>query len=345
MKCSKIIIYYFSGTGNSKNVARWISETAKEKGFECDLIDISLINRRNIIKPASGAFIIFVSPIHGFNYPPIMTHFIARFPKGDNQVALVNTRAGMLIKRWVTPGLSGIAFYLAAFILFLKGYKIKAARPFDMPSNWVSLHPGLNDRTIKFIHERIKIRVREFSETILFGKRDFWSLKEIIQDVLISPIALMYYLVGRFILSKTFFASRDCNNCNVCIKECAVGAIEKLDGMPYWTMRCESCMKCMGACPKKAIETAHGFIFLVSIIYYGFLIGAIYFLAESLSINISSPILRFILESSVYLAFIDVAYRLAHFSKRFSFFEKIITYTSLTKYKFWGRKYKAIKDA
>jgi len=122
----KVIIYYFSGTGNSRNVAKWMASVSQEYQVECQPVNIAQIDRKALTAPEPGSLIIFLSPIHGFNYPPIMINFITHFPKGKNKVVLMNTRAGMLIGKFVTPGLTGIAFYLAALVLFLKGYSIKA---------------------------------------------------------------------------------------------------------------------------------------------------------------------------------------------------------------------------
>jgi hypothetical protein len=52
-----------------------------------------------------------------------------RFTRGKNNIYLINTRAGMLIKNFITPGLSGIAFYLAIIILALKGFTFKGFMP------------------------------------------------------------------------------------------------------------------------------------------------------------------------------------------------------------------------
>ena len=98
----KLIIYCFSGTGNSKNVALWISNSASEKGIQSQLINIGETDRLTPEVPPDGSLVIFISPIHGFNYPPAMLYFIMRFPKGKNNIVLMNTRAGMLIGKWVT---------------------------------------------------------------------------------------------------------------------------------------------------------------------------------------------------------------------------------------------------
>jgi len=338
----KVVIYYFSGTGNSKNVAIWLSQVAEKNNIESQIINISQIDRLSIAPPEPNSLVVFISPIHGFNYPPIMLHFIMRFPKGENKVVLMNTRAGMLIGKFITPGLTGIAFYLSALILFLKGFSIKAILPVDMPSNWISLHPGLNERTIIYLHVKNKERVVNFARKIFQGKSHFKALLEI-YDILFAPIALGYYLVGRFFFAKTFYASYDCNNCDLCIKACPVKAIIKVDDRPFWTFNCESCMKCMSNCPKKAIETGHGYIAAFVHLFNAVVLVAFYKLFNTYFFPIENTLLKFVLESVLSIAFLAAWYRLDHWLLRYKVLERLTVYTSLTKYKWWGRRYKALK--
>lgn len=338
-----LVIYYFSGTGNSKNVATWMSDVAIKNNVLPFLINIANTNNLSSDPPPAGALVAFVSPIHGFNYPPIMLNFIRRFPKGKNNVLLVNTRAGMLIGKFVTPGLTGIAFYLSALILKLKGYSITGMYPVDLPSNWISIHPGLNERTVKYLHARNKEKVVAFAQNVLTGKKEFKALREVIQDAAVFPIAILYYFIGRFMLAKTYYASSNCDNCDVCIKNCPVNAIIKINNKPFWTFNCESCMKCMGNCPKKAIETAHGFIVGVIVINSSVVMLLFYKYLSSFFIAIQNAILKFVIEQFIFFLLLGISYRVIHYCLRFKFIERIIVYTSLTKYKFWGRRYKAIK--
>jgi ferredoxin len=286
----------------------------------------------------------FVSPIHGFNYPPVMLNFLVHFPKGPNKVLLMNTRAGMLIGKWITPGLTGVAFYFAALILKLKGYSIKAMFPVDLPSNWISVHPGLNERTVKYLHERNQEKVYRFARKVLAGGSDFRGFREIIQDTLIAPISLGYYFMGRFFFSKTYYASADCDNCDLCIRSCPVKAIKKVDNRPFWTFNCESCMHCMSSCPKRAIETAHGSVLVIAVLSSLVFTGLFYDYFELLFFDIEHTFLGFVLESALFLGILAVWYRLLHFAMRFRIVERMVVYTSLTKYKFWGRRYKALKN-
>ncbi len=342
VQTNKIIIHYFSGTGNARNVAHWIADEAKQQGIEILLINISKTKAQT--KPANDTMIGFVSPTHGFNYPPIMFRYVLRFPKGNGQkVFVANTRAGMKMGRFFIPGLSGMALYFSAIVLKLKGYQIIALKPVDLPSNWISIHPGLKQKVVDSIYERRKIQVQEFARKILSGETDFRALREIGQDVLITPIAILYYIIGRFFFAKSFIASNQCNNCKLCINECPLKAIKFVSNRPFWTHKCESCMHCMNACPQRAIETAHGFITLIIIIVNAIILKQLYNytgINDLLDSNIH-PILgklsSIILESIIMIGVLFLSYRINHFLLRFSFYEKLIVYSSLTKYKFWRR--------
>ena len=255
----------------------------------------------------------------------------------------MNTRAGMKIGSFVTPGVTGIAFYLSALLLWIKGYRIRAIYPVDLPSNWISLHPGLNAPTVKYLHTRCRSRVERFASRILQGKSRFRALWEF-WDLLLAPVAVLYYFIGRFFLAKTYYASSECNHCGLCVKSCPVGAVKMKDGRPFWTYHCESCMKCMSYCPVKAIETGHGYIAVFCLGLNLLLTGLLYPYAETLMPGASESSWSFFAESALFVLLMGAWYRLIHYLLRFKRFERLIVYTSLTKYKFWGRRYRALKE-
>lgn len=336
----KTLIYFFSGTGNARRIASWFSEFAETKKIECQTFDLSKISppKKEEIDPS--ALIVFISPIHGFNYPKITLDFIINFPKGNNHVVLMNTRAGMKIGNWVTPGLTGIAFLFSALILKIKGYKIDGLIPFDMPSNWISIHPSLNDNTVRFLHLKNHEKVQRHAAKIFFYGKDFVALKDIIQDLLISPVSIGYFLIGRFLFAKSFYASPACNNCESCIKNCPVNAIKSLQGRPYWTFDCESCMKCMNTCPHNAIETAHGLFLMTGILsapVFGFL--STHFIDLGIS-----EFFQNIVSTVFFLIVLWGSYHIQHRMLVNGKLGTIITAFSLTHLKKWGR-YKSIPDS
>jgi ferredoxin len=339
-------IYYFSGTGNAKHTAYWLNEYAKSMGINSQVINIA--DSRGIpVEIAKDELTGFVSPTHGFNYPPVMLKFICRFPRAkcSNKVFLMNTRAGMKFGNIYFPGLSGIALLLSAVILWFKGYKIIGMQPVDLPSNWISLHPGLTEKASGEIITRCRKKVLNFAEKIFNDKKSFNALYDIVQDLLIAPVAVLYYCIGRFVFAKSFIASSRCDSCMACIKQCPVKAIKLIDGTPFWTYKCESCMKCMNNCPKRAIETAHGFVIgtvyivnsiLITYIYAKLKLHNAWFIVGN---SFGSQVLRFVAEPALLIFILIISYRAIHYLKRIKTFEKLIVYTSLTKYGFW-RRYK-----
>ncbi len=341
-RITNLRIFCFSGTGNSKNVAQWIKKNAEEQNCRVNLAELPLKNDE--ISPFHpDETIILTSPVHGFNYPPLVIGFLLRFPKGKNNVILMNTRAGMKIGRWITPGLSGITFYFAAFVLMLKGYSIKGMVPVDMPSNWIFVHPGLNSNTINYLHEQNHKRVIATTNRLLSGKTCFIALREIVQDLLIAPIAVAYYFIGRFIIAKTYYTSSKCNDCGLCITMCPAKAIKRINQRPFWTMKCESCMRCMSNCPQKSIETAHGFIAIIIFAYSAVITKLLYPILKT-TLLFTSPIINMIFESLIFLILIALGYRIFHLLLKFKSFERLMLLTSLTWYRFWGKRYKAIKN-
>jgi ferredoxin/flavodoxin len=336
-----IIIYFFSGTGNAFSVAKWIESKAIANNYSVQLYNLSTINRTVIPKPPENAMIGFISPTHGFNFPPIMFHFLLHFPQSArNSAFLINTRGGMKMSKYFLPGLSGMAQYLSAIILAFKGFKIIGMHPIDLPSNWISLHPGLKPVVVESIFKRRKAETERFASEIFNGKKDLTALKDIIQDVLITPIGVLYYFFGRFFLAKSFVATAKCDNCELCIKNCPVGAIKLVDKRPFWTYKCESCMQCMNECPKKAIETAHGLILGIYVLVNTFILFQLYKWLDFPSwyhSSIFGYLLSVLFDSAIFLGCLFISYRIFHYLKRFKLIETLITYTSFTRYSFWRR--------
>ena len=349
LKYDQLIIYYFSGTGNARNAAMWIIKVAQEKGLKTHLINIDRFEEIEAPTLTNKTIIGFCFPTHGFNLPPLMLKFIRRFPRQNKaNVFILNTRGGLKLSKLFLPGVSGIAQLLPALILRLKGYRIVGMQPLDLPSNWLILHPGLKKKVINSIYGRCKNIVNEFTNKLLGGQKKYKALLSTPIDLALLPISLGYYFIGRFFLAKTLIASNDCNNCNVCIKQCPTNAIRTVNKRPFWTYRCESCMRCINLCPQRAIETTHtssiSLVIFFSMVISPLLIaglknlGAFDFFYQS---RFTREIWG-IIDAFFFLGFMILSYGVIHVLMKFKFVNKLVTYTSLSKFKFW-RRYKAPK--
>lgn len=346
-KYDNLLMIYYSGTGNSKRVSEWIVQVAKNREMKTHVASYHQFNPEEIDDFKGKTLIGFFSATHGFNMPHSMLRFLFKFQllKGSD-VFIGNTRAGMKLWKIFLPGLSGIAMFFPALIMFLKGYKVKAMYPVDLPSNWISLHPGVRKKVVDSMVEHYEKLTEKFAAKVLSGKRVYLKSFVLLPlDILVAPIAFGYYFVGRYILAKTFIANYNCNNCGLCIEQCPTKSIILEDNRPYWKFTCESCMKCMNYCPERAIETAHSLVFLLlfALIAYvnPFLSGKVtdivgQWMGHS---RLAFESLYFISQWSVALVFFFTGYKLLHYLMRFPRINKIITYTTLTTWKFW-RRYK-----
>jgi len=329
-----IKIFYFSGTGNAKQIANWFSELAVERNVDCQLFDIETTDVKAIDYVVPQDLIIFISPIHGFNYPKIMLNFISRFPKGKNRAVLMCTGGGIRIGRFIMPGLAGAAFMMSSAILWGKGYKIAGQIIFDMPTNWVSFHPAMGKKSVKIVFEKNRFLVKKHFERIFAGKNDFAALNRIVFDAIVAIPSLAYLFYGRFFLGKTLYASHKCNHCNVCVNECPVKAIKVVNNHPFWTTKCESCMRCMNICPERAIEVAHAMLIAL---FYSWIAGSAILLGLLPAFFQHWFISFLVCDVLFFFGLLFLLYRLQHLLLTNRTIAKIISFISLTSYKFWGR--------
>jgi Pyruvate/2-oxoacid:ferredoxin oxidoreductase delta subunit len=323
-----LIIYYFSGTGNALTASRWIGEYAQKQGIETNLISIDRLKEINVPPTKGKRLIGFCYPTHGFNLPWIMLKFILKFPimkKCD--VFLLNTRAGI----------SGIAQVLPAIILLLKGFHIRGMLPLDMPSNWIAVHPGFNQTTIAAIFLRCRTMVDKFCKKILSGqlyiRRNVLIMLPI--DLALAPIALGYFMYGRFYLAKIFIASTDCDTCRLCEIKCPTASIKIIDKRPFWKLTCESCMRCINICPHKAIQVSHSLAVIIPVVSsYISIIFSLYLFnpfIPKLSINIPN----FFIQWGIWIFKCFLVSGFVFWLIRIKLLNNLFTYTSLTKY--WKR--------
>lgn len=326
-------IYFMSGTGNSFRAATWMMDIANKKDVRSKLHQISRYYTKSDFEGESNDLLGMVFPTHGFTAPWHVIRYALRLPQGRGKHAfVVATRAGTRIASIPFPGLEGTAGYLIALILILKGYIVRGVMGLDMPSNWMSLHWGLNTTNSKFIIDRAKIKADSYMKSILEGKKVFRGLQFLLVGLILSPISLAYLVIGRFFLSKLFFASSNCTGCGLCAKSCPVTAIRMVGSnkpRPYWTFACESCMRCMGYCPNRAVEVSHSFAI---VIYFIATLPVSFYLLDGLRnyIPIARDVflIKVLLDYCYSLVSIFVAYLILYWVIKIPLLNKLCTYTT-----------------
>ncbi len=341
----RALIYFWSGTGNSYRISRWLEKVVKTKGINAEIKSIDTYRQPEDISRETKDLIGIVFPTHGFTAPWHILKFAWRLPRGNGTEAIcIAARAGLKFGQVYPPGISGTATFIVALILMFKGYKLQGALSVDMPSNWFSLHPIQSLKSHEAIIDRGENSVNRFMEKIVQGRRVWLTLNnlyELIWGLLLSPISVAYLFAGRFFLAKLFFANKNCNGCALCADNCSVKAIKmwgRKKPTPFWKYNCESCMRCAAFCPHGAIEAGHSW---GVILYFISAIPISAYLFTLLDAYI--PGIR-ALEGSLFREFLNLLYFYpAIFISYYIFFLLIqipwinwfFTHTTLTH--FWGR--------
>jgi ferredoxin len=261
MAYHNLLVYFFTGTGNSFRAATWMVDAARAQGMSARAVPIDAASP---MEEAGGAeqLIGLVCPTHAFTAPWAMIAFALRLPRARGAAAFsVLTRGGMKIGRAYIPGLEGTGPYLLALILALKGYHVVGATGLDMPVSWTVVAPGCDRPTAEAIIHRARSTMDGFMQALLAGRRAFRGFIPLAVGLALLPVTFLYLVMGRFFLAKLFYASSRCDGCGLCARSCPAQAIRMIGRhpRPYWTFLCESCTRCMNFCPKNAVEASYPF--------------------------------------------------------------------------------------
>lgn len=316
-----------SGTGNTYRVSKWMGDAATSAGAKTEVKPIEQGCSADDVRDSESQLIGLLTPAHGFTAPWMMIRFALRMPRRKKTHAFVAcTRGGIKCGPIFIPGMEGTTCYLLALILALKGYHLRGIAGFDMPTNWTALHPGFSKASAEAMAFRAKPRADRFIGDILSERKRIGGFFFLLLGILLIPISLLDLFCGRFFLAKLFFANNKCDGCEICAKNCPVGAIRMWgnEKRPFWTISCESCMRCMAYCPKSAVEASQsmgiGLWYVSGIaisLYISNLLGS-----HIPGADLIQNLCRFIIAGALYYGFSLLA--------RVPFFRVIFTYTTLT---------------
>ena len=338
----RLIIYYLSGTGNALITAHWFADHARGQGMTADIIPIDRFRTPLQAPSGEGALMGFLYPTHGFSLPWYMLKFILAFPRGRRDIFCVNTFGGTKIGKLHLPGLSGLALILPALLFFLKGYRVRGLASLNLPSNWISLHPGLTPSAVASLTDHCRKKVETYAASLLSGGTTFRGVIPLPFDLAVIPLALGYTFVGRFWLAKMYLATLECDGCGICESCCPMNALRMKNRRPFWTFHCESCMRCMNICPRKAIQVSHVFTAMTGYVLYGLLFPfamslTVRFVPSATAIIGSETQIMSLIRTWALLSVMFLAYRLVQVLTRFQPFNYFFAGLSLTRLPFWRR--------
>jgi flavodoxin/NAD-dependent dihydropyrimidine dehydrogenase PreA subunit len=243
-----VLLYYFSGTGNSRRLAEVSSERFKESGFKVKVknIEDNEVAEKHNDYSCHG----FIFPSLGFGIAKLMTEFMQALPPATEKEAFIIVSMGN--EEYHLPPSEGKCLGQGKKILEKKGYKVVGGDAVAMPNNWITGWSAPPPEKAALIVEDGEKAVREFIEKIINGefymKKSHWLSK--LLGITVNP----FMLFGLNFMYLSFYINDKCNSCEICAKICPVENIAMINGKPKWGKECFWCHRCLNLCPKESAQ-------------------------------------------------------------------------------------------
>lgn len=228
------MIFYFSGTGNSRWAAQQLAAQTGDRAQ--DIARLSTVPDYT----AEGQ-IGLVFPVYAWGAPEPVLTFAKALPVADVfsfAVATCGSEAGHTLKK-----LSRV-------------FPLQSSYSLVMPNNYI-LGADVDDEATA----RAKIDAAEKELAVIAqevtARRPVYRVAEGSMPVLKSGIVNFGF--NKFARStKSFYATDACNSCGRCARNCPTHTIRLHAGKPVWGTLCYQCLRCLHECPQRAIQYGKG---------------------------------------------------------------------------------------
>lgn len=233
------MVLYFSATGNSEFVARYISEKTDDK-----LICLNdYLREDEECSFRSETPFIFVAPIYAWRFPMIIEKLIREAKlSGNRRIYFIGTMESQC----------GDCGKYLKLIADKKKMEFMGFEAVAMPSNYIiGGELPSSDDAIEIIKKSVP-KLDKICENINAGLGIAFDKGQLLGSVCSGLINDAFNKI--FISSKAYSVSDDCVSCGHCIDICPVHNIFFDDGKPVFYNDCIGCYACINRCPSEAIN-------------------------------------------------------------------------------------------
>ena len=239
----KAVIYYFSGTGNTKRICLLYKQEFENNGVETTVYPV-VSDMSDIPDPAGFDYVGFAYPIHAFNAPKIMLKFARAIKPVDKKEIFILKSSGEPLK------INNISSLKMMSILKRKGFVLKSEYHYVMPYDMIFRH---TDREAVKMWETAKALCPVEAREVLSGKEH--KLSRVFLGGLIAWVMRIEHL-AMLVNGRCFKVKKDkCIMCKKCERNCPVNNI-KIDenGKFHFGGDCLMCTRCSFSCPTDAFK-------------------------------------------------------------------------------------------
>lgn len=230
------VIFYFTGTGNSKYLAERI---AAQTGDELMNIAECVQDQNYSFRLEDGERLGFVVPVYFYGIPVIVLEFLKKLnvSSGHYSYALLNCGNN-------TADAGG---------MFLRAYHVEALFGIVMVQNYVPMFKMENEKAIGEHLKRADAEMNGIVQHIIDSDKGCFDKMKGRFPRLCTFITYPVYKHGR--KTYKFTVNDSCVGCGLCENICPRKAIRIENEKPVWQCtQCELCLGCLHRCPKQAIN-------------------------------------------------------------------------------------------
>ena len=233
------MILYFSGTGNSKYVAKRIT----------DALGDALVNLNDRIKASdtssveTGERVIIVTPTYAWRIPRVVRDWLRKTElRGAKNVWFVMTCGSEI----------GNADKYNRKLCTEKGLACMGTAQIVMPENYIAMFSAPQADEARQIVAKAEPSIDRAIAAIQRNQSFAPTRNNLYDRFMSGPVNPIFYKF--FVKADAFTVSDACIGCGQCVKRCPMNNITLKDSKPVWGKNCTHCMACICYCPKEAIE-------------------------------------------------------------------------------------------
>ena len=240
------MIFYFSGTGNSRWVANALGIALGEPVVS--IAEELKTGKKEFVCPLrEDEKVLCVYPVHSWGPAVPGSRFVCglKLTGYDKQPVYSISTCG---------DECGYTDDIMRKVMKKKGLILTDSYSVIMPNNYILL-PGFDVDSKEVEQEKLKdapsavdtivAAIREGKNVNLYKKGSLPGLKSY----------WIYPLFTNFAIGKNSFrVTDDCISCGLCERVCPTGTITLTGGRPVWSDTCVQCVACIHRCPVRAIE-------------------------------------------------------------------------------------------
>ncbi|NHJ49669.1 MAG: hypothetical protein FK733_17900 [Asgard group archaeon] len=241
------VIVYFSGTGNTKIIAKEIQKGLKLSGSKTSLIDITSYNsRKKKIDLVKFDLLVFGFPVYASTIPLICIDWLKTLKGQNKPAAMFFTYGGPTM---------GVAHFHTKDLLNEQDFLVIGTAEFPCKHSF-NLAKGF-----EFLKDRPNKTDLKQAQEYGVGLENKFSLGKL-NEIIIPFIKPENYnaIVERINIRKKRTTesppsrySKDCSMCRTCEKSCPTAAFNADTGVANGE-KCIACMRCVTFCPDNVIE-------------------------------------------------------------------------------------------